>query len=155
MKEIPEKDYYFLFRAGIWLKGIDGALEALAGLVLAFTSYEAIRNIFTFVAGTELAETPHDWFLTQVLHGAHGALAYSKSFWATLFIVHGATKVFLAIELWREQLWAYPAAVAIFSLFVIYQVYHMVYMPSILLDIITLLDIAFIFLTVHEYRRQT
>ncbi len=154
MKGIPEKDYYFLFRAGTWIKGVDGAFEALGGLALCFTSYDAIRRVFISVFGAELAETPRDWFLTQMLHGAHGILAYSRSFWATLFIVHGTTKVFLAIGLWRERLWAYPAAAAVFSLFVIYQIYHIIRMPSAFLEIVTVLDVAFILLTIHEYRRR-
>jgi uncharacterized membrane protein len=61
-------------------------------------------------------------------------------------------KTVLIVGLLREKLGYYPAAIAVFVLFVMYQIYRYTFTHSIWLLLITLLDIVVIWLTWHEYR---
>ena len=49
---------------------------------------------------------------------------------------------------------AYPSSAAIFGLFVIYQIYSMFFIPSLLLAALTVFDIILIILILHEYRHK-
>jgi hypothetical protein len=64
---------------------------------------------------------------------------------------HGVIKIVLIVGLLREKLGYYPAAIAVFVLFVMYQIYRYTFTHSIWLLLITLLDIVVIWLTWHEY----
>lgn len=52
-----------------------------------------------------------------------------------------------------QKLGYYPAAIVIFSLFIIYQLYRYTFTHSIMLILITILDLVVIVLTVLEYRQ--
>ncbi|MHB8174923.1 MAG: DUF2127 domain-containing protein, partial [Nitrospirota bacterium] len=65
---------------------------------------------------------------------------------------HGAVKLFLAAGLVRNKLWAYPASIAIFSGFALYQFYQLSLGYSLFLWIVTIVDILVVGLIVHEYR---
>ena len=44
-------------------------------------------------------------------------------FAAIYLLSHGVIKVVLVASLFRELLWAYPAAIVVFTLFIVYQLY--------------------------------
>lgn len=48
-----------LYRIGLWIKGIDGALEMAGGLFLLFVSQTRLGQLVTFLTQRELAEDPH------------------------------------------------------------------------------------------------
>jgi len=56
------------------------------------------------------------------------------------------------IFLLREKLWAYPAAVAVFALFIGYQLYRYSFTHDIGLILLSIFDLFVIALAVHEYR---
>jgi uncharacterized membrane protein len=65
---------------------------------------------------------------------------------------HGIVKLFLVVGLLRNKLWAYPAAIVVFVLFIAYQLYRLSSAPSPLLVLLTVFDVVVIGLTWHEYR---
>lgn len=58
----------------------------------------------------------------------------------------------LVAGLLREKLWAYPASIVVFGLFIFYQLARFRYTHSVELLLLTVLDVIIILLTWHEYR---
>jgi len=58
------------FAVGIILKGLDGILEVVGGLLLLVVSPEAIDRLSRFLTQHELSEDPHDFLATHLLHAA-------------------------------------------------------------------------------------
>ena len=65
---------------------------------------------------------------------------------------HGVIKLWLIIGLLRRKLWYYPLAIAVFGLFIVYQLYRYSFTNSVWLLVLSAVDAAVIALTWHEYR---
>jgi len=61
-------------------------------------------------------------------------------------------KIFLVAGLLRNRRWAYPAALAVFGTFILYQVYRFSYTHSLGLVALTIFDLAVMWLIWREYR---
>lgn len=151
-KKEEERGLHDAFEIGVALKGLDGIAELIGGSLLLLFSSQTLQNIFLYFAHGELAEDPKDLIANYLLHLIQGLSIQTQSFYAWLFVVHGAIKVFLVAGLLRNKLWAYPSAIAAFSLFVIYQLYRLSLGYSWLLAAITVIDVIVIALTIHEYK---
>lgn len=137
------------FRVGITLKAFDGFLESLAGAILLVRP-AALRNLsLTLWTSGHFRHTHHvgGRFVDQLT-------ATDPIFASVYLLAHGVVKVVLAIALWMNRLWAYPAAICIFGLFVVYQVYRLQRIYSLGLLLLTIFDVVIIWLTVLEYRDQ-
>ena len=62
--KLKEEQIHLLFKIGVVIKGIDGALEAIAGFALFFTTTAALRNLVDWLTAGELAGRP-DGFCRQ------------------------------------------------------------------------------------------
>jgi uncharacterized membrane protein len=68
-------------------------------------------------------------------------------------IIHGLVAIAVVIALVHKKMWAFPAAGILLVLFIIYQIYRLTLAFSLILLILTLIDIAIIFFLRYEYRR--
>jgi uncharacterized membrane protein len=50
--KLTEKQIHLFFKMGVLIKGIDGALEAIAGFALLFTSPESLRKAVDWLMRT-------------------------------------------------------------------------------------------------------
>jgi uncharacterized membrane protein len=142
------------FRAGITMKGIDGLLEALGGVLLWFIKPSAMSATLQVLCQHELSRDPHDFVAAHLLHMSE-RLAHSDPLFASIYLFsHGAVKVLLAIVLWLDELWAYPVAIGIFGAFSVYQIYRYTHTRAITLLVLTVFDVAVVWLTWQEYRVQ-
>lgn len=142
-----------IFRLGILLKGIDGILEVGAGLVLLLLKPGRLDAWLVLVTASELSEDPGDWVANHLLHLAAGLSVGTELFAALYLLSHGAVKVLLVLSLWRERQWAYPAAIALFSLFVVYELYRFSLSHSPWLAGLVVLDVGIVALTALEFAR--
>jgi uncharacterized membrane protein len=142
------------FRISVALKGIDGALEIIGGLVLLFVSPSSINHLVRQLTAHELAENPHDLIANHLLHSASQLSKSSTLYGAVYLLIHGVTKVVLVVLVLREKLWAYPWIIGLLLVFVVYQVYRMTYRFSITLLVLTLFDLFVAGLTWREYRAK-
>ncbi|HZD73549.1 MAG TPA: DUF2127 domain-containing protein [Actinomycetota bacterium] len=142
------------FEVGIILKGIDGVLEVLGGLLLLLVSPATISRIATTLTQHELSEDPHDLIATHLLKTAHGLTGTAVHFGAYYLLSHGMVKIVLVVALLRNQLWAYPWMLAFLAIFIVYQAYRLTFRPSFGLAALTVFDIFVVWLTVREYRKQ-
>jgi uncharacterized membrane protein len=127
------------FEIGIILKGLNGLVELVGGvLMLAFPPNAIRKFIVDLVHRPELAQklSTHD-----------------ERFAAIYLLSHGIVKGVLVYGLLREQLWAFPWAIAIFAAFGVYQIVHYFVHPSIWMIVLTVLDVFVILLTLAEWRR--
>jgi uncharacterized membrane protein len=142
------------FEVGIILKGLDGVLEVLGGLLLLVLSPATIDQVVTSLTQHELSEDPNDFLATHLLKTAHGLTGAAVLFGAVYLLAHGMVKVILVAALLNNQLWAYPWTIAFLGVFIVYQLYRLSLNPSVGLTVLTIFDTFIAGLTYREYRKQ-
>ena len=139
------------FRTGITVKGVDGLLEAIGGVLLWFIKPEALGGTLQGVFEHELSRDAHDFIAAHLLHASE-RLAHSDPFFASMYLIsHGLIKAMLSALLWMNKLWAYPLAICVFLAFSVYQVYRFTHTHSIALVLLTVFDLLIVYLTWEEY----
>ena len=142
------------FHAGITLKGLDGALEALGGFLLWFLKPADVNHIIRFLLQHDLSRDPQDWIAVHLLHAAAKASEANSAFASFFLLSHGVTKIALVFGLWMKKLWAYPLTIAVFAAFCVYQAYRYTLTHSPWMLILTILDLTLIWLTWEQYSQQ-
>jgi uncharacterized membrane protein len=142
------------FKISVALKGLDGVLEVIGGIVLLFVSPATLQAWAKTLTAHELAQDPHDFIARHLLHSASQLSRSTTLFGAVYLLTHGIAKIVLVVAVLREQLWAYPWMIALLGVFIAYQVYRLSYRFTIGLFLLTLFDIFVVVLTVIEYRRR-
>lgn len=144
-----KKTLHYLFIVIVLWRGIYGAAEVFLGTMLFFTA--SLAHIAHMLVQGELTEDPTDIVAHFVGPWIDALLAHGASFVALYLIAYGLVKIFLAFGLLRCKLWTYPIAIALFSLFIAYQLYRVAHTHSEVLFIVTLIDILATLLIWHEY----
>ena len=140
------------FEIGIILKGLDGALEVVGGVLLLLVSPQTINNIALSLTRGELSEDPHDFIATHILNTAHGLTGQGLVFGALYLLSHGLVKIVLVVAVLKNKLWAYPAIIVFLLIFIFYQIYRVVLDHSIGLTALTIFDCVIVWLTWREYQ---
>jgi uncharacterized membrane protein len=153
-KKRPKTIMHETFRAGITLKGIDGILESVGGVLLWFVRPSSIRGVIGVLLQHELSRDPHDFIAAHLLHASQHLTDASKPFASAYLLTHGLVKALLVTALWFDKLWAYPLTMAVFAAFSVYQVYRFAHTHSLALALLTVFDVLIIYLTWEEYREQ-
>jgi uncharacterized membrane protein len=149
---ISEHSVHRAFQISVILKGIDAAIETLAGVALYFIGTDAITALVRRLTFHELTEDPNDFIASHLLHAAENFSVGSKTFYAFYLTSHGVLKLALVAGLLRGKLWSYPASLVVLGLFIVYQVYRFAFTHDPGLVALTVLDIVVIGLVWHEYR---
>lgn len=142
------------FEIGLLLKGINGILEIMGGLVLLLMNPGRLNRLIYLLTHNELSEDPQDFFANLLVKLGHGFTIDTQYFGVFYFVSHGIVKCALIFLMWKKKLWAYPLAIAFFILFIIYQLYRYTLNHSVSLIVLTISDIVIIALTAIEYRRN-
>ena len=82
------------------------------------------------------------------------SLETSQQFFALYLASHGLVKLAVVAALWRGYLWAYPLALAVMALFILYQLYRLSLEMSWPLVGLTLFDLIVVALIWTEYRAR-
>ena len=140
------------FKLSVSIKGIDGALELIGGLLLLFVSPSSIGHLGHALTQNELSQDPNDFVALHILrfsrtlgHGGH-------LFAAAYLISHGVAKVVLVAALLRRQHWAYPGMIALLVAFIVYQCYRIALDASVSLTLLTVFDGFVVWLTWREWQ---
>jgi uncharacterized membrane protein len=142
------------FHAGIMLKGLDGALEVLGGLLLWFLKPVDLNEIVRFLLQHDLSRDTHNWISEHLLHAAAKTADANPAFASFFLLSHGVTKIALVLGLWMKKLWAYPLTIAVFAAFCVYQTYRYALTHSAWMLVLTILDLALVYLTWEQCRQQ-
>ena len=143
------------FRISVTLKGLDGALELIGGLVLLFVRPATLAHIVRALTQHELSQDPHDVIARHVLRSA-GHLTAGTTLFAALYLVsHGLAKLVLVVAVLRNQTWAYPGMIVLLGAFIVYQLYRLVMVRfTVGLTVLTLFDAFVVWLTWREYEAR-
>jgi uncharacterized membrane protein len=142
------------FKVSIILKGVDGLLEIVGGIVLLFVTPATIDHLVRALTQHELTQDPHDFIALHLLHSA-GSLTHRTTIFASIYLLsHGLAKVVLVVALLRDRLWAYPATIVLLSVFIVYQLYRLSLRFSVGLTLLTMFDAFIVWLTWREYRSR-
>ncbi len=142
-----------LYRIGLWIKGIDGILEIVGGLVLLLVSQPKLGQFVTFLTQRELAEDPRDWIAGHLRDAVNQLSPNTKLFASMYLLIHGVVKLCLIVALLRAWPWSYRPAIAVLLVFIGYQVYQLSLHFSLALLLVSLLDAAIVLLVWREYRQ--
>jgi len=136
------------------LKGLDGGVQLVLGIVLAFLPPTAITGLANLVLTRDLLGDPNNALSTHLSSAAHNfADGTSRWFAIGYLLLHAVVKLGLVAALLRETLPAFPIAAVVLSAFAGYEVYRAVRVGSIALPIFAALDAAVVFLILREYRQ--
>ena len=152
--KMSQRQVHRLFAAGVLIKGVDGVLETIGGILFMFVSPKALNSLVIFFTAHELSEDPDDWFATSLRHAVNNLSSDTKFFVSAYLVAHGLVKVFLAAGLLREKLWAYPAALWFLGIFILYQLYRFSHTHSLGLLALSALDLFVASLVWLEYRSR-
>ncbi|MGE5200449.1 MAG: DUF2127 domain-containing protein [Acidobacteriota bacterium] len=151
-KDSAHKTLDRFFYVSIWLKGLHAAFEIVGGIALFFTSPEFILRVVALMTQDELANDPNDFVASTLLHAAENISVAGERFAAAYLLSHGVMKIVLVMGLLRNRRWAYPAALAVFGGFILYQIYRFSFTHSLGLVALTVFDLAVMWLIWREYR---
>jgi len=140
-----------MFSLGVWIKGINGLLEIVGGILVLTIKTSTVIRIILLITQQGLIIDRHDILAHMLRHGVDRITEGAKVFGGIYLLAHGAANIFLAIGLLRSKLWSYPAAISFLCIFIGYQIYRVTLHHSVLLMIVTGLDIVIVFLIRREY----
>lgn len=141
------------YEIGIIIKGIDGVLELIGGILVLTLSPHTVNGITSFLTQNELATDPHNLIAVHIAKLGHSLASGHNIFAAAFLLTHGLVKVVLVVCLLLNKLWAYPWALGALTLFLIYQIYQLVTKPTFGMAFLTVLDIIIIFLVYREWQK--
>lgn len=147
-----EKRIHDIFAVSVLLKGAHAVIEIAGGVALYMFSTQAIVALLNRFAESELIEDPNDFVAGHLMKFAQGFSVEAHHFYAFYLFSHGVVKIVLVAGLLREKLWAYPASFAVFTAFIVYQLYRFSYTHEVSLIALSILDAIVIALAWHEYR---
>jgi uncharacterized membrane protein len=150
--QLNEKTTHVLFQLSLLCKAVFAAAETLAGIGAFFVTQQFVFTLVERLTRAGLFQHPHDLIANYLYTSAQHFSLSTRNFTAAYLLSHGVIKLWLIVGLLRERLWYYPLAIAVFGLFVVYQLYRFNLSHSPWLVLITLVDIVVIGLTWHEYR---
>lgn len=149
-----QRFWHELFEAGVLLKALNSLWETAAGLYVLSSVHPVLKSWFVFFSREEFLGS-YDEAVFQFISDHLNQLSIStKNFVGMYLLFHGLLNMFIAYNLYKNRLWAYPVSIGLTGLFLTYQGYRLFTNYSLILLCITIFDIAFIVLTWHEYQYQ-
>lgn len=143
-----------IYDLGIIVKGIDGFIELAAGILLWVSP--SLAHTLLMGVHNELLEgsVPHvQQYIAQYVGRLDTQLAAAGLTFLIIFLIsHGVIKLALVYALLKKIVQAYPIALVILGLFLVYQVYVFIRAPTIGMAFFSILDAAIIGLVWREYR---
>lgn len=141
-----------VFAVSIVLKGLDGAVELIGGVMLLFISPARLRDwlgdaVEFVLVGHESSPAFH-W----AIHLGDSWGTRTTLFAAAYLLLHGIIKVVLVWALLRQQLWAYPWMLGALAVFIALQCYELIVHFTWGMLALTLFDVFIVFLTAREWQ---
>ena len=138
----------------VWIKGVAGLVETIAGILSFFVTPAILKSFVVLLTAPELSEDPNDWIATTLSHAVQHISADTMLFATAYLTVHGLIKLFLVASLLLGRLWAYPLSLWFLAAFFVYQCYRFLHTHSISLVLLTVFDLAVVFLIWREYQSR-
>jgi uncharacterized membrane protein len=141
-----------VYGVAIALKGLDGAIELIAGLLLLLAPNAIRWGLQGGAAEADERFTPFRAFLADELLRADQVVAAGVAVLAVVLLVHGVVKLVTVYCLLRRILAAYPWAVLVLVGLLIWQSAVLVTDPSAGSAVLAALDVVVLALVAREWR---
>lgn len=152
MRESPWFERLYLLT--IVVKGFDGLAEFLAGLALLIAP-QWLHMLLGYLSN-EASESSHHFvqYIAEYIGHVDTDIAKGGLVIVILFLLsHGIVKLALVYALIKRMLWAYPYALGVLVLFLIYQIYVCIVQPSVGMAVFALLDIIIVWVVWGEWQK--
>ena len=149
---LEEKNIHLAFEVSLFLKGAFAVAEIVSGIGVYFVTQQFVLRLVERITRAELLEDPRDFVANYLFQSAQHFSVSTRNFTAAYLLSHGIVKLWLIVGLLRAKLAYYPVAIAVFGLFIVYQLYRFSATHSLWLLLITAVDVVVIGLTWHEYQ---
>ena len=138
----------------IAIKGLDGGLETLGGLVIWITGPQRLYRWVFRITAPELYNGDHVRAVEAVRRGAEHLAVTGAHFVVFYLLVHGVLKMALALVLLRGGgRWIYPVGTAILVGFIIFMAHRLTEQWSNWLLGFALFDAMTLALVLNEWRK--
>ena len=141
-----------LFRASLYVKAADAAVELVIGALIYLVPDPDLIALAKRVTRFVFFGHPDDRIAHWLMQQADGLSMHQTSVAALYLFSHGAVKLFLVIMVLRNRIWAYPVFIVVLAALITYQIYQLTHVLSIWLLVLTIFDAVVLVLTWHEYR---
>jgi uncharacterized membrane protein len=146
---------HLAYLAALTLKGFDGAVEILAGLVIFLTGPQRIYRWVVRVTAPELYDGSHAAAVHAIRSGAEHLATTGAHFVEFYLVVHGLLKIALVLVLLRGGgRWIFPAGALILVAFISYMSWRLHQQWSDWLLGFALFDVMTLALVLNEWRRS-
>lgn len=143
---------HLAFVVTIAVKGVDGLIETLLGLLIAIAGPHKLFLLVLRFTVPELQNNPDNGVARAVQSGAAGLTAIGT--FATFYLlIHGVLKAGIAVNLLRGRRWIFAPAVLILGGFVLYLGYRTTQHWSAWSFSLALFDLFTLALVVNEWRQ--
>lgn len=140
------------FKVALLLKGLDGAAELVAAVVLLLLPAAAVDRLVAEVVSRDLLGPPDGFLARHLMAGTAEFASGNRTFVLVYLALHGVVKIGLVVALLSRWRPAYPVAAAVLGVFVAYEVLRAVRTGSMVLPFLAALDVVIIVLILREYR---
>lgn len=136
------------------IKGFDGGVETLAGLVIWLTGPQRLYRWVVRITAPELYDGEHVRAMHAIRNGAHHLAITGGHFVVFYLVVHGVLKLGLAVTLLRGGgRWIYPVGTLILLGFIAFMSYRLSQQWSDWLLGFALFDALTLALVLNEWRK--
>jgi uncharacterized membrane protein len=104
---------HLAYLGAIAIKGLDGLVETVAGLIIAIYGSQQVYNFALWATAPEIARHPESHAVHAIRHGAYGLAHSAPKFAIVYLLAHGALKLGLVINLFIEHMWIFPASIVV------------------------------------------
>jgi uncharacterized membrane protein len=141
------------FKISLLLKGGNAILELIGGTLVLLTPPAFVQRVAGYFTEEELGQDPHDLVATTIRHLADLYVTGPQQIFIGAYLLsHGIVKFALVIGLLKNKAWAYPSALIVFTLFVVYQLYLLAQHLSVWMFALTIFDLFIIYFVWREWQ---
>ncbi|HEY0266271.1 MAG TPA: DUF2127 domain-containing protein [Rhizomicrobium sp.] len=146
---------HLAYVATIAVKGFDGGLETVAGLVIWITGPQRLYRWVIRVTAPELYDGSHERAVHAIRRGAEHLATSGAGYIVFYLLVHGLLKLALAVVLLKGGgRWIFPVATLILTGFIAYMAYKLDAHWSNWLLGFALFDALTLALVLNEWRKS-
>jgi uncharacterized membrane protein len=140
-----------LFNISIVLKGVDGLIELIGGVLFAILEKEVILKLIIDFLSYDLFKIPNKTVLELATTVSHDLDTSIRNFIIAVLIGNGFIKIAFAIGLLLRKMFIFPISIIFLIGLLIYQIIQTFYTPSLYLIFFNLFDFAVIVVIWLQY----
>jgi uncharacterized membrane protein len=142
------------FMLTILAKGSLGLVQLGTAVAIFYGVTSRLPSLAQSIIAAELAEDPNDFLAARIMSLVGAIPETDLTFYTYYFAAHGLLHVVVVAALLVGANWAYPSAVVVLIIFVVYQIFEWFTVGGVMLLVLSAIDVLVIYLTLIEWRRH-